>query len=69
MNPDPAARYADAASLLADVDRFEEGFAVEAWREPLWHRTRRFAAKNAVLLWLLVAFAVVKAALFFARGR
>jgi len=69
MSPDPLARYANAASLLADVDRFEEGFAVEAWREPLWHRTRRFAAKNAVLLWLLVAFAVVKAALYFARGR
>jgi hypothetical protein len=69
MSADPAGRYADAAELLADVGRFEEGLAVTAWREPLWHRARRFAVNNAVLLWLLVAFAAVKAALYFARAR
>jgi tRNA A-37 threonylcarbamoyl transferase component Bud32 len=69
MSADPACRYADAAELLADVGRFEEGLAVTAWREPLWHRARRFAVNNAVLLWMMVAFAAVKAALYFARGR
>jgi hypothetical protein len=43
--------------------------AITAWREPLWHRARRFAVNNAVLLWLLFAFAAVKAALYFARSR
>jgi hypothetical protein len=69
MSADPAGRYADAAELLADVGRFEEGLAVTAWREPLWHRARRFAVNNAVLLWLLGAFAAVKAALYLARAR
>jgi serine/threonine protein kinase len=69
MNSDPAARYASVADMLADVGRFEEGFAVEAWKEPVWHRAHRFASNNAVLLWLLVAFAAVKAALYFARSR
>ena len=67
MSADPAARYATASELLAEIDRFQDGFAVEAWSEPLWHRTRRFAARNAVLLWLLAAFVAVKAALYLVR--
>jgi serine/threonine protein kinase len=69
MHPSPDARYESPADLLTDLSRFEDGLAVEAWQEPLWHGMRRFASRNAVLLWLLVAFAVVKAALYFARGR
>ncbi len=65
MSADPAARYADATALLDDIERFQEGLAVEAWSEPLWHRLRRFAARNAVLLWLLAAYAGVKFLLFF----
>jgi serine/threonine protein kinase len=67
MSPDPAARYGDAAALLADIERYQEGLAVQAWREPLRHRLRRFGAKNAVLLWLLAAYAAVKFLLFFWR--
>jgi serine/threonine protein kinase len=69
MNAEAGTRYANASALLADVARFEEGLAVEAWSEPLWHRARRFTSKNAVLLWLLVAFAAVKTALYLARAR
>jgi F0F1-type ATP synthase assembly protein I len=50
MKADPAARYPDVQSLLADIERFQEGLAVEAWREPVWHRVRRFGSRNAVLL-------------------
>jgi serine/threonine protein kinase len=64
----PAARYSDVPALLADVDRFEEGLAVEAWAEPVWHRLRRFAVRNSVLLWLLAAYASVKFLLFFLRN-
>ena len=67
MNADPAARYPDVPALLADIERFQEGLAVEAWSEPLWHRLRRFGSRNAVLLWLLVAYAAVKFLLFFLR--
>ena len=68
MKADSSARYSDAPALLADIDRFEEGLAVEAWAEPLWHRLRRFALRNAVLLWLLAAYASVKFLLFFPRN-
>jgi serine/threonine protein kinase len=67
MSADPSARYADAPALLADIERFQEGLAVEAWSEPLWHRLRRFGRRNAVLLWLLAAYAGVKFLLFFLR--
>ncbi len=65
MNAEPAARYPDATALLADIERFQEGLAVEAWSEPRWHQLRRFASRNAVLLWLLAAYAGVKFLLFF----
>jgi len=68
MRTDPAARYADATAMLADIERFQEGLAVEAWSEPPWHRLRRFASRNAVLLWLLAAYAAVKFLLFFMRN-
>jgi serine/threonine protein kinase len=68
MRADPAARYPDAAALLADIERFQDGLAVEAWSEPLWHRLGRFASRNAVLLWLLAAYAGVKFLLFFLRN-
>ncbi len=67
MQADPAARYRDVPAFLADIGRFQEGFAVEAWREPLGHRLRRFASRNAVLLLLLAAYASVKFLLFFLR--
>jgi serine/threonine protein kinase len=68
MSADPAARYRTAPALLADIERFEQGLAVEAWSEPLWHQLRRFGSRNAVLLWLLAAYAVVKFLLFFLRN-
>ena len=67
MHADPAARYQDAAAFLVDIDRFEEGRAVEAWSEPVWHRLQRFGSRNAILLWLLAAYAGVKFLLFFLR--
>ena len=68
MSAEPALRYPDAQAFLADIERFEQGQAVEAWSEPLWHRMRRFGSRNAVLLWLLVAYVVVKFLLFFLRN-
>jgi len=67
-NRDAAARYVDVPALLADIERFQEGLAVEAWKEPLWHGLHRFASRNAVLLWLLAAYATVKFVLFFMRN-
>jgi len=65
---DPAARYPDVPALMADLERFQTGLAVEAWREPLSYRLRRFGSRNAVLLWLLAAYAGIKFLLFFLRN-
>ncbi len=67
MRPEPGARYPDVPALLADVERFQEGQAVEAWSEPLWHRLGRFASRNAVLLWLLAAYVFVRFLLLLLR--
>jgi serine/threonine protein kinase len=67
MSPDAAARYPDATALLGDIERFEEGLAVEAWSEPVWHRLRRFGSRNAVLLWLLAAYVGTRFLLLFLR--
>jgi len=68
MSADPADRYPNSSALLADIERFQEGLAVEAWAEPWWHRVRRFGSRNAVLLWLLAAYAGIKFFLFFLRN-
>lgn len=65
MAADPAVRYPDVTALLAEIERFQEGAAVEAWREPWWHALGRFWSRNAALLWLLVAYAAVKFLLYF----
>jgi serine/threonine protein kinase len=59
---------ASAPAVLADIERFQEGLAVEAWAEPWWHRLRRFGSRNALLLWLLAAYAGIKFLLFFLRN-
>jgi hypothetical protein len=35
MSADPAARHPGVTTLLADIDRFEQGLPVEVWPEPL----------------------------------
>jgi hypothetical protein len=65
MSPQPEQRYRDASSMLADIERFQDGLAVEAWSEPLWHRAQRFASRNAVLLLLLAAYLAVRFLLYF----
>jgi serine/threonine protein kinase len=67
MSTDPAARYKDAGDMLADIWRFQEKLAVEAYPESPWERIRRYAERNAVLLWLLAAYLGVRFLLFFLR--
>jgi serine/threonine protein kinase len=67
MHPNPEARYSSVSALLADLERFQEGRAVEAWSEPWWHMLRRFTSRNVVLLGLLAAYALVKIVVFLVR--
>jgi serine/threonine protein kinase len=68
QRPEPASRYPDVPAFLTDLERFQTGLAVEAWQEPLSYRMRRFGSRNAVLLWLLAAYAGIKFLLFFLRN-
>ena len=65
--PTPAARYPKVQDFAADLTRFLDGLPVTAHPENPWERTVRFARRNQVLLLLIVAFLVVKLALFFFR--
>jgi serine/threonine protein kinase len=61
-------RYPDVDTVLREVERFQDGLAVEAYAESRWQRARRFAKRNEVLLWLLAAYAGVRFFLFFVRN-
>ena len=54
-------------AVLQEMERFQDGLAVEAYAESPWQRVRRFAKRNEVLLWLLAAYAGVKFLLYFLR--
>jgi serine/threonine protein kinase len=68
MNADRAVRYSNAAEVLAEIARFQDGFAVQAYRESPWQALRRYGARNAVLLGLLAAYVGVRFFLFFLRN-
>jgi serine/threonine protein kinase len=68
MRQRPEERYADVAGVQREIERFQDGLAVEAYVESPWQRIRRFARRNEVLLWLLAAYAAAKFLVFFARG-
>jgi serine/threonine protein kinase len=65
MAGDPAERYADTMSLILEIGRFLDGFAVQAYRESLFERAMRFYRKNQPLLVLLLIYVVVRFAIFF----
>jgi len=63
----PADRYPDVESLAADVGRHLAGDAVTALPEGAWDRVARLARRHRVAIALLLAYAVVRALLFFLR--
>ena len=67
MSDRPQDRYPDVTSVLREIERFQDGLAVEAYAESPWQRVRRYARRNEVLLWLLAAYAGVKFLVFFSR--
>ena len=67
MSENPRERYDGVAAVLHEIERFQDGLAVEAYEESPWQRVRRFAKRNEVLLWLLAAYAGVKFLLYFLR--
>jgi eukaryotic-like serine/threonine-protein kinase len=68
MSQRPDERYADVGGVLIEIERFQDGLAVDAYLESPWQRVLRFAKRNEVLFWLLAAYAVAKFLVFFARS-
>jgi serine/threonine protein kinase len=67
MRAKPDDRYPRVSAMLLDLQRFQDGFAVEAHPESLWQRSWRFAVRNRVLLLLLAAYVAVRFFLFLLR--
>ncbi len=65
---DPSARYAAAQDLAQDVRRWLDSEPVSAYREGLVERAGRIYRRNQVLILLLLAYAVVRVAIFVWRG-
>ena len=51
MSADSADRYQSAEDMRRDLERFQSGLAVAAFREPWWLRLRRLHRRHAALLW------------------
>jgi serine/threonine protein kinase len=60
---EPGARYAGAAELAADIDRFLEGERVLAYPEGLLGRLLRFASRYRTPILLLLAYLVMRVVL------
>ncbi|HTD50652.1 MAG TPA: serine/threonine-protein kinase [Acidimicrobiia bacterium] len=61
---DPSQRYPDAGSLNREIGRYLDGGAVEAYRESTLERAARFYSANQPLLVLILAYVVIRFALF-----
>jgi tetratricopeptide (TPR) repeat protein len=69
MSVDAADRYASAAAMAADLERFQAGLAVSVHREPLWALLRRWYRANRRLCWVVAVAALAVAALGAAFAR
>ena len=68
MSDGPHDRYPDVTAVLREIERFQDGQAVEAYAESMWQRVRRYAKRNEVLLWLLAAYAGARFLVYFSRS-
>jgi len=65
MAEDPTNRYADVASLAADVRRFVDGHAVDAYREPALERIARVGRTYRTAIALVFAYLAMRIVLIF----
>ena len=60
LAPDPAARYPDAGSLAADLDRYRAGQAVSAHRETVFDRAERWFTTYRTAILLVAAYLLMR---------
>lgn len=69
MAKDPAARYPGIGQLSSDVIRHLDGQTVSAYRETLFERVDRWVEKNRFLIFLIVAYLLMRVFTFLTMGR
>lgn len=57
----PGDRYPDARALAADLARYRDGLAVDAYKETVWDRAARWFAKYRTFILLIVAYLIMRA--------
>jgi serine/threonine protein kinase len=62
LQPKPADRYPDAATLAADLARYRAGLSVEAHRESALERAWRWFEKYRTFILLILAYLAMRAA-------
>jgi serine/threonine protein kinase len=68
LSPDPAARYASAADLAADITRFLDAQPVSAYRETLGERAGRVFRKYQTAIILVLTYLTVRLLFLAMRG-
>lgn len=69
MAPDPANRYPDVALLARDVAAFRSGDRVSAYRENVFERARRLAARHSTPILLVLAYLIMRVTFLAVFGR
>jgi serine/threonine protein kinase len=69
MAPDPIGRYPDVQELSADVASYLDGLPVAAFPEGPLRKTWRWLSRNRTWVLLILAYLIMRAALFLWRGR
>lgn len=68
LAPDPASRYSTVPALAADIARYRADEAVEAHRETVLDRARRFGRTYRTAILLVLAYIVMRAIVAFTAG-
>jgi len=69
MAKDPAGRYPGIGQLSSDIIRHLDGQTVSAYRETLLERVDRWVEKNRFLIFLIVAYLLMRVFTFLTMGR
>ena len=69
MARDPEDRYATVTALSRDVERFLDGGPVEAYPETIWERAARFLGRNKTLVFIILAYLLMRLLVLFFAGR
>ncbi len=61
----PADRYPSARELSDDISAYLNGMPMVAYKENLLEKAARWSARNSFVLWLIVAYLIMRSILYF----